>query len=214
MTPAHGTSAPDSLPAFPAMHPVMTARELHLNLQAAAAVPCNLNWRIEDGYLRVACWSEQGELCTFGLWGPGDLVIPSLITVAPLQLLALSSARVEEADPSPAEREAFLLDQSLQTATLLRLSRTRPAESRLFQLLLWIGERFGRVSSRGVSLSFDDMNLTHRHLAEISGLTRVTVTKAISRFRHEGYLCKEGSDELLLREALPHRQSQAQGAQP
>jgi len=189
----------------------MTARDLHLSLQAAAAVPSNLNWRIEDGYLRVASWSDQGESCTFGLWGPGDLVIPSLITVAPLQLQALSSARVEEADPSPQEREAFLLDQSLQTSTLLRLSRTRPAESRLFQLLLWIGERFGRVSSRGVSLSFEDMNLTHRHLAEISGLTRVTVTKAISHFRQEGYLLKDGPDELLLREALPQLQHKTRG---
>ncbi len=203
-----------SISAFPARPPAMTARDLQLSLQAAAAVPSNLNWRVEDGYLRVASWSDQGEACTFGLWGPGDLVIPSLITVMPLQLLALSSARVEEAIPSPQEREAFLLDQSLQSSTLLRLSRIRPAESRLFQLLLWIGERFGRVSSRGVSLSFEDMNLTHRHLAEISGLTRVTITKALSHFRTEGYLCKEGSDELLLREALPLLQRQAKRTQP
>lgn len=189
----------------------MTARDLHLSLQAGAAVPNNLNWRIEDGYLRVASWSDHGEAYTFGLWGPGELVIPSLITVTPLQLLALSSARIEEATPSPKERELFLLDQSLQTSTLLRLSRTRPAESRLFQLLLWIGERFGRISSRGISLSFEDMNLTHRQLAEISGLTRVTVTKAISHFRQEGYLLKDGSDELLLREALPKLQRQAKG---
>jgi CRP-like cAMP-binding protein len=94
---------------------------------------------------------------------------------------------------------------------LLRLSRMRPAELRLFQLLLWIGERFGRVSRRGVSLSFDDMNLTHRHLAEISGLNRVTVTKAISHFRQQGYLLREGVDELLLREALPQLQRQARG---
>jgi hypothetical protein len=195
------------------MHSAMTARDLHLSLQAGAAVPCNLNWRIEDGYLRVCSWSEHGEACTFGLWGPGDLVIPSLIAVAPLRHRALSSARVEEAEPEPEEREAFLLDQSVQTATLLQLSRTRPAESRLFQLLLWIGERFGRVNSRGVSLSFDDMNLTHRHLAEISGLTRVTVTKAISHFRQQGYLRKEGPDELLLREALPQLQRPSRGAQ-
>jgi CRP-like cAMP-binding protein len=196
------------------MRPAMTARDLQLSLQAAAAVPCNLNWRVEDGYLRVASWSDQGETCTFGLWGPGDLVIPSLIAIKPLKLLALSSARVEEAVPSPQERETFLLDQSLQCSTLLRLSRIRPAELRLFQLLLWIGERFGRVNSRGVSLSFDDMNLTHRHLAEISGLTRVTVTKAISHFRQEGYLLKDGPDELLLREALPLLQSQAKKTKP
>jgi|LakMenEpi03Aug12_release.lakeMendotaPanAssembly.Ray.scaffolds.fasta_scaffold23446_5 biotin operon repressor len=198
-------------PAIPAMPTAMTARDLHLSLQAGAAVPSNLNWRIEDGYLRVTSWSDQGEACTFGLWGPGELVIPALITVAPLQLLALSSTRIEERNPSPEEREIFLLDQCLQTSTLLRLSRTRPAESRLFQLLLWIGERFGRVSSRGVSLSLEDMNLTHRQLAEISGLSRVTVTKAISHFRQEGYLLKDGADELLLREALPQLQRQGKG---
>jgi hypothetical protein len=64
----------------------MTARDLHLSLQAGAAVPSNLNWRIEDGYLRVTSLSDQGDCCTFGLWGPGELVIPALITVAPLQL--------------------------------------------------------------------------------------------------------------------------------
>jgi CRP-like cAMP-binding protein len=47
------------------------------------------------------------------------------------------------------------------------------------------------------------MNLTHRNLAEISGLTRVTVTKALSLYRQQGYLIKEGSDELMIREALP-----------
>ena len=193
------------------MNATMTARHLHLSLESGATVPCNLNWRIEDGYLRVASWNDQGESFTLGIWGPGDLVIPSLITVAPLQLLALSGARVEETTPTGEEREAFLLDQSLQASTLLRLSRTRPADSRLFQLLLWLGERFGRVSSRGVSLSFEDMNLTHRRLAEISGLTRVTVTKAISHYREQGYLIKEGSDELLLREAIPLLQRKSRG---
>lgn len=193
------------------MHPTMTTRDLHLSLEAGASVPCNLNWQVEDGYLRVASWSDHGEPCTFGLWGPGDLVIPSLITVAPLQLLALSPMRVVESDPSPQQREAFLLDLSLQSTILLRLIRTRPAESRLFQLLLWIGERFGRTNSRGVSLSFEDMNLTHRRLAEISGLTRVTVTKAISHFRQEGYLRKDGPDELLLPEALPELQRHGKG---
>lgn len=188
------------------MPATMTARSLHFNLNAGADVPAHLSWRIDDGYLRLCSWSDRGDPFTLGVWGPGDLVIPSLVTLSPMHLQALSSARVEEAHPSRGEREAFLLDQCLQTSTLLRLSRARPAESRLFQLLLWMGERFGRVSQRGVSLSLEDMNLTHRHLAEISGLTRVTVTKAISHYRQAGFLIKEGTDELLLREALPSLQ--------
>ncbi|MFZ0407951.1 MAG: Crp/Fnr family transcriptional regulator [Cyanobium sp.] len=188
------------------MPATMTARQLHLTLQAAARLPSNFSWRIDEGYLRVASWSDRGETLTLGLWGPGDLVMPSLIAMEPIQLLSLSAGLVEEVVPTAEERERFLLNQALQTSTLLRLSRTRPAESRLFQLLLWMGERFGRVSQRGVSLSFEDMNLTHRHLAEISGLTRVTVTKAISHIRQAGYLLKEGPDELLVREGLVHLQ--------
>jgi CRP-like cAMP-binding protein len=161
-------------------------------------VPCNLSWRIEDGYLRVASWGDQGESVTLGLWGPGDLVIPPLMVFDPLQLSALSTIRLVETSPNTLERETFLVSQSQQISTLLKLSRTRPAEVRLFQLLTWMGERFGRVSRRGVSLCFEELNLTHRNLAEISGLTRVTVTKAISQFRQAGTLVREGQDEWLL----------------
>ncbi len=45
---------------------------------------------------------------------------------------------------------AVLIDHGLQTATLLRLSRSRPAELRLFHLLLWIGERFRLSGSRAI----------------------------------------------------------------
>jgi hypothetical protein len=182
---------PNPTVSFPAMSPTMTARDLNLCLQAGADVPCHRSWRIEDGYLRISSFNHRGDP----------------FTLSPVRLHALSAAQVEEAHPTPEEREAFLLQQCLQTSTLLRLSRTRPAESRLFQLLLWMGERFGRVSRRGVSLSLEDMNLTHRHLAEISGLTRVTVTKALSHFRQAGFLIQEGTDALLIQATLPSLQT-------
>lgn len=189
------------------MKSVMTSRQLELSLHPGSTVPCHLSWQIEQGYLLVASWSEQGESFTLGLWGPGDLVIPSLMACSPVQLVALSPARIREANPEAKDRETFLMRQSQQISTLLKLMRTRPAEARLFQLLIWMGERFGRISRRGVSLCFEEMNLTHRNLAEISGLTRVTVTKAISRFRQEGALVREGEDDWLLPEARTKRKT-------
>ena len=56
----------------------------------------------------------------------------------------------DRGEPSSSEREAFLIDHGLQTATLLRLSRSRPAELRLFRLLLWIDERFRLSGSRAI----------------------------------------------------------------
>lgn len=181
---------------------LMSDRSLRLSLGSGESLPCNVAWRVDDGYLRVVSWGEQADPLTLGIWGPGDLVIPALIGVERIELLSLSSVQVDEALPTIDEQQCFLVDQLRQTSSLLQLSRVRPAETRLLQLLLWLGQRFGRVSSRGVSLSFDNMNLTHRQLAEISGTTRVTVTKALSRFRQEGHLLKDGPDALLLHPSL------------
>ncbi len=177
---------------------VMPDRQLQLRLRAGESLPTNLCWLIDDGYLMLSSWQGQAEPTILGIWGPGSVVIPSLIGIAPLQLTSLSSVQVEEWLPSQEEEQRFLGEQIHQLSTLLLFTRMRPAETRLFQLLLWLGERFGRVNSRGVSLSFLTMNLTHRHLAEIAGMTRVTVTKALTRFRQEGRLLREGDDELLL----------------
>lgn len=178
----------------------MSPRQLEISLHSGSSVPSTLSWRIEQGYLRAVSWGQHGESFTLGIWGPGDLVIPALMAVEPLQLTALSPLRLIEAMPTSNDREAFLLAQIQQISTLLRFSRTRPAEARLFELLIWIGKRFGRESRRGVSLCFDELNLTHRNLAEISGLTRVTVTKAISHFRQAGSLVREGEDDWLIPE--------------
>ncbi|MEB3322018.1 MAG: Crp/Fnr family transcriptional regulator [Synechococcaceae cyanobacterium] len=96
------------------------------------------------------------------------------------------------------ERE-FLEDQLRQAATLLLLSRVRPAESRLLQLLDWFGTRFGTMTGQGVLRTFGEKPLTHQQLADIVGMTRVTVTKALSQFRQAGLIAGQGDGSLLLR---------------
>jgi CRP-like cAMP-binding protein len=54
------------------------------------------------------------------------------------------------------------------------------------------------VNSHGCRLSLSELNLTHRGLADLCGLTRVTVTKTLSRFRQEGQLVAVGENDLLL----------------
>ena len=175
----------------------MADRHLRLRLSAGESLPTSLSWMIEDGYVILAACNADDSSTTLGIWGPGELVIPSMIKASALQLYSLSSVSVEEHIPTPEEQQIFLSQQVQQLTTLLQLTRIRRAEERLFRLLAWLGERFGRVNKQGVSLSFRAMNLTHRNLAELTGMTRVTVTKALIRFRQDGYLSKQGSDELL-----------------
>ena len=175
----------------------MMNHELRLSLSAGETLPNSVSWMIEEGYLIAASWSDDQEYTILGLWGPGELVIPRLITIEPLRLVSLSAVELEQCHPSKEEEHAFQQQLIQQLCESLRISHIKSADQRLLQLMLWIGERYGRVSSRGVSLSLTGMNLTHRNLALLSGLTRVTVTKALSRFRDGGQLFKLGEDELL-----------------
>ena len=175
----------------------MVSRRLTLSLSAGEAIPTTANWLIEDGYLIASSWDHNNEPIAVGVWGPGDVVIPSAIPIEPLMLSSLSAVELQECVITTTDEQAFQEQLCTQLTQLLQASRTRPAELRLLTLLIWLGRRFGRVNSQGVSLSFSGMNLTHRNLALISGLTRVTVTKALSRFKQDGQLRKLGADELI-----------------
>jgi hypothetical protein len=174
-------------------------RRLRLSLRAGEALPNNLSWRIQKGYVWLASWGAGGEPLTLSVWGPGELVIPELITLSGVEVRSLSPVMVEEEETSVAMEREFLENQLHQVSVLLSLSRARPAESRLLQLLDWLASRFGTMTSQGVLLSFGEKALTHQQLADIAGLTRVTVTKALSYFRKSGMITAQSGGSLLLR---------------
>ena len=175
----------------------MSKRGLQLALEAGQSLPTQICWRVNDGYLRATGGTDQAETFTLGIWGPGEIVIPSLLSQQPLELRALSAANVYEWTPDPAENHCFSTNHIQQMGMLLQLTRIRPAEARLFNLLIWLGERFGITTEHGRSVPLEAMNLTHRQLAEMASVSRVTVTKALGNFRQQGWLQQEGELEVL-----------------
>ncbi|MCU0529519.1 MAG: Crp/Fnr family transcriptional regulator [Cyanobium sp. Prado107] len=180
----------------------MPDRCLQLSLGAGQPVPATVSWRLDTGYLQACSWTDQAEVFTVGIWGPGESVIPELLTMQPVELHALSSVRVSEWVPDPDERHSFSTTHLQQMSMLLQLSRIRPAEVRLFNLLMWLGKRFGHVTAKGVCVPLEEMNITHRQMAEIASMSRVTVTKTLGQFRQQGWLLKEGSTDLVARSAI------------
>ena len=87
--------------------------------------------------------------------------------------------------------------QCLTTVVVEQFS-PEAADKRLLCLLAWIGRRFGQVSSRGYRLSLKDMNLTHKALADLCGLTRVTVKKMLNSSRSDWVLQQVSKDDLLI----------------
>lgn len=179
------------------MHSIMSERGLQLALEPGQSLPTHLSWRVNDGYLRVTGWTDQAEVFTLGIWGPGEIVMPELLTPQPIELRALSPARVHEWNPDPAEHHCCSTTHLQQMGMLLQLTRIRPAEARLFNLLIWLGERFGASTELGRSVPLEAMNLTHRQLAEMASVSRVTVTKSLGHFRQQGWLQRVGELEVL-----------------
>lgn len=110
--------------------------------------------------------------------------------------------RVSEWSPEVDERNQFSTTHIRQMSMLLHLTRIRPAEVRLFNLLIWLGERFGHVTPRGIRFPFEEMNLTHRQLGEMPSRSRGTVTKTLGHYRQHGWLTREGSSDVLARSAI------------
>jgi CRP-like cAMP-binding protein len=115
-----------------------------------------------------------------------------------VELQCLSSVRVCEFHPTEQDLLEFLLLQIRNTEQIFEINRIRSAEVRLLALLRWISVRFGQVNSKGHRLSLKDMNLTHKTLADICGLTRVTVTKNLNRYKALGLLQPVGEADLLI----------------
>ena len=140
----------------------------------------------------------NGQVAKPPLWGHDDLVTNAHSALKPVEVQYLSTVVVEQYNPDEAEILAFLLHQIRNTEEIFELNRIRSAERRLLMLMRWLGIHFSQVSSRGYRLSLKEMNLTNRSLAEICGLSRVTVTKNLNRYKTLGLLHNVGEADLFI----------------
>lgn len=132
----------------------MSRRCLRLILGAGEYLPANLSWRIQQGYVWLARWNTVRDPLALGIWGPGEVV-------------------ADEEEASSAMEREFLDNQLRQSAILLLISRARPAELQLLQLLDWFSTRFGTMTSQGRLLRLDEKALASLRqsgvIAELEG---------------------------------------------
>ena len=178
--------------------PALAPPPLRITLLPNDVLPERLNWRIQEGYIRTAAWDDDGDTITLGLWGPGDWITSAYSALRPVEIQCLTTVVVEQFDPGTADIQQLLLRQIQNLEEIFQINRIRSADQRLLGLLAWIGRRFGQVSSRGYRLSLKDMNLTHKALADLCGLTRVTVTKMLNRYKNAGLLQQVSKDDLFI----------------
>lgn len=184
------------------MHSMMSNRSLRLSLDISQSLPTQSCWHLCAGFLRATALSPQGEAFTLAIWGPGDIVDSEIAGQHSSALQAVSPAVISECSCDDRHRHAFSSDLMRQLVTFLGLARMRPAEARLLTLLIWLSERFGSSADCGRYLPLETMNLTHRQLAEMASVSRVTVTKSLGLFRQQGWIRPGESGEILVHHAV------------
>ncbi|MBV8882734.1 MAG: Crp/Fnr family transcriptional regulator [Chroococcidiopsidaceae cyanobacterium CP_BM_RX_35] len=143
-------------------------------------------WKIETGVVRTITWFDNGNLVNLGLWGPGDVVGRALSNADPYQIECLGPVEVTllPAHSWQQATEAMILHIQ-RSGELIEILHCRQAEVSLLRLFAWLANRFGQEVEQGKLI---DLRLTHQEIADLIGLTRVTVTKLLNAFEKQGII--------------------------
>ena len=173
-------------------------RPLRLTLHASDTLQDGMSWKIIDDYVIAKTWHGNGDEISLGIWSLGDLISSEQPAITPLELHYLTAVVSEKIELNTIERQRLLDHERKILVELLAIHRIRSADARPIELLQWIARSFGLINNHGCRLSISEINFTHGRLAELCGLTRVTATKILSRFRLGVQLLAVDESDLLL----------------
>jgi CRP/FNR family transcriptional regulator/CRP/FNR family cyclic AMP-dependent transcriptional regulator len=172
--------------------------------------PGGLLYLISRGKVKISHTTSDGQEVVLAILGPGDFFGEmALIDDAPRSATAIT---LEPSETWTLHREEFiqyLTDNSdfalhvLRTlARHIRRLNTQLADiffldlpGRLARTLLNLADQYGRRGSDGTVI---DLALTQTDLAEMTGATRVSINKALGRFRRAGWIRVTGRQVTVL----------------
>jgi CRP-like cAMP-binding protein len=154
-------------------------------------------WIVCRGVVLLSTIYPSGEESLLGLAGPSAPFGLPFTQVNPYQAMALSAVDLIQVSMADLERSPVLaqdlfrsLNRRLQQAEMmLALLGQRRVEDRLRQFLQMLKHEVGQNTDQntddGTRLT---VRLTHQHLANALGTTRVTITRLLGQLRKEGFL--------------------------
>lgn len=154
-------------------------------------------WLIIKGVVKSYTFGEEGSLITLGFWGAEDLIGKALSRITPYTLKCIS-----EVEAISVHRDYWqmlssnLLYHAQQTQHLSYIVRNTRIARRLWLLLEWLADKFGRTIAQGRLIDF---KLTHQELADAIGTTRITITKTLIQFEQEGLILRPKTKCIVLK---------------
>jgi CRP-like cAMP-binding protein len=160
-------------------------------------------WLVRQGLVKLSTMSETGEEVLVGLAGPSMPFGSSMTSLPTYEVTALTAdvqlvgISLKEIAASPRLTQALLpkiSDRVRQAELLLVIAGKRQVKDRLYYLLLWLKQEFGREVAQGSRLS---IRLTHQDLANACCTTRVTVTRELSKLQQQGKITFDSKHHIV-----------------
>ena len=163
------------------------------------------------GKMHVSMLSEEGHESILNIMGPGSIIgeaaaflnqprISSARAIGHAQLLRFRVSQVRELvshDPTLALALLYLISiKQRQMVERLRQAIFDPPEERITQFLDQLRETHQDPAEPDRAITVD---LTHEQIGNLTGLSRVTVTRVLNKLKRNGVLDFSGKRIVLLR---------------
>ncbi len=156
-------------------------------------------WLLQTGVVRTLTVLEDGTAVTLGLWGTGDIV-GTLSQVDPYQIeITPVEATLIHKQNLPEVTEAMVLHIQ-RSEQFIEILHYKQADAKLLQLFGWLAKRFGYQVQTGQRI---DLRLTHQDIANLIGLTRVTVTRLLKSFERQGIIQRQERQFIVMQDQAP-----------
>jgi CRP-like cAMP-binding protein len=163
-------------------------------------------WIVSRGIVLLNTLYASGDEALIGIAGAGIPFGLPLTLVNPYHAVALCSVEayrlsMRDIDRSPRLGQALFAqtNRRLQQAeAMLALLGQRRVEERLKQFLQFLGDEIGQPTNQGTRIT---IRLTHQHLANALGTTRVTVTRLLNQLRHDNWLSIDPTRNIVIKDS-------------
>ncbi len=160
-------------------------------------------WVVCRGVVQLSTFYPSGDEALLGLAVPSMPFGLPLSLVNPYQAIALSDVDLMHFTLADVEQSAELAQGMFrqmsrrlrQTEAFLSLAGHRRVEDRLRHLLWLLKDEVGQPDPEGTCLS---VRLTHQHLANAIGTTRVTVTRLLGQLKKDNWLIMNRDHHIVI----------------
>lgn len=160
-------------------------------------------WVVARGVVLLNTLYPSGDEALIGIAGASLPFGLPLSLVQPYQAIAFStvdamSLTMAEIESSPILLQAFnhsLVRRLQQAEMMVALLGQRRVEERLKQFLQLLASEVGQPTPTGTRLG---LRLTHQHLANALGTTRVTVTRLLNQLRDDHWLSLDQGRHIVI----------------